>query len=238
MADKPLFDFDLGSDGDQDGDGNLNGLLGTFGIAGVGIDGTVGGGDTDGDDEHGSLIDLDANADSSGEVGSGMAGSPFGGDLLGGDLIGGGILGGDLLGGELLGGDLLGGGLLGDDPLGGGLPIDSLLGVAEPVFGIVEPVLETVGSLVATVEGVADGLLDTAGLGMLGDIGIGETIAQLGSGDLGLLDMGLAEDLADLGAITDVVGTVLDTATSAVDGLLGGTDLLSVLDVGGLLGDG
>jgi hypothetical protein len=274
-----LIDIDLSSDADQDGDGNPSGLVGLLGINDILVDGTVGGGDTDGDDEHGSLVDLDTEANTGGDVGGDLlnddllGGELLGGDLLGGDLLGGALPGGDLLGGDLLGGNIISGDLVdgvigsesdGDDSLLNvrldtgedtdnsvvDIGVDELLGDGNAVSEVVETVEDTVDQVAGNLlDGVGGNLLggdllggdllggDLLGGDLLGGLDIGETLAQLGSGNLGLLD-GVTEDLADVGAITGIVDEVVDTAASTVDRLLGENDLSNILDTDSLLGDG
>jgi hypothetical protein len=223
----------LGADGDPDGDGDADGLLGLLAVTGLGADATIGGGDTDGDGEHGSLIDLDTNADSGGEVGDGLVD-----DVLNGDLIGDGLLSGDLLGGDdgsLLNVDLSEGDTDTDDSLID-IDADGALGEDNALSGIVETVEDVIDENAGEIAG--GDLLggDLLGDDLLGDLDIGDTLAQLGSGDV--LDTGLTDDLADVGAITGIVEDVVDTVDSTVDGLLGETDLFNILDTDGLLGDG
>jgi hypothetical protein len=202
----------------------------------------VGGGDTDGDGEHGSLIDLDADAETGGEAGGGLLDDPLGGDLLGGDLVSG-----------MLVDDVLGSGSDGSDPSLLNVDVDGHTATdgstidlgAEEIIGDDSPVTELVETVEDTVDQIAGDFAggdllggDLLGGDLLGGLDIGETLAQLGSGDLGLLDTGLTEDLADVGAITGIINEVVDTGTSAVDGLLGETDLFNILDTDGLLGDG
>src|SRR5690606_37566922 len=82
-------------------------------LSGLDVDATVG---DDGADGSGSLIDVDIDADTTGDIdGTPLGGGLLGGDLLGGDLLGGGLLGGDLISGELVD-DTLGTEAAEDDP--------------------------------------------------------------------------------------------------------------------------